>query len=42
MNTKAKIAIVGHGFVGSATDNGFNKNVKKIIIDPKYDTNMKI
>ena len=28
MNTKAKIAIVGHGFVGSATDNGFNKNVK--------------
>ena len=40
MNTEAKIAIVGHGFVGSATDNGFNKNVKKIIIDPKYDTNI--
>lgn len=40
MNTKAKIAIVGHGFVGSATDNGFNKNVKKIIIDPKYGTNI--
>lgn len=41
MNTKAKIAIVGHGFVGSATDNGFNKDTKKIIIDPKYGTNVR-
>jgi len=30
------IAIVGHGFVGKATDFGISKNVSKVIIDPKY------
>ncbi len=33
-----KLAIIGHGFVGKATDFGFNINVKKYIIDPKNDT----
>lgn len=33
-----KIAIVGHGFVGKATDWGFNKNVEKFIVDPIYKT----
>lgn len=31
-----KLAIVGHGFVGKAVDYGFDKNVTKKIIDPKY------
>ena len=34
-----KIAIIGHGFVGKATDWGFNKNIDKFIFDPKYNTN---
>lgn len=34
--SKKKIAIVGHGFVGKATDAVFNKNIEKKIIDPKY------
>tara|TARA_X000000950_G_scaffold41103_1_gene44815 strand:+ start:6832 stop:7704 length:873 start_codon:yes stop_codon:yes gene_type:complete len=33
-----KLAIIGHGFVGKATDFGFSKNVKKFIIDPKNGT----
>ena len=33
-----KIGIVGHGFVGKATDWGFNKKVKKYIVDPKLKT----
>ena len=33
-----KIAIVGHGFVGKATDWGFNKNVEKFIVDPIHKT----
>lgn len=33
---KKNIAIVGHGFVGKATDYGISKNVNKVIIDPKY------
>ena len=33
---KLKLGIVGHGFVGQATDWGFNKNVTKFIVDPKY------
>lgn len=36
--TKTKIAIVGHGFVGKATDWGFSTNVEKFIVDPKYST----
>ena len=31
-----KLGIVGHGFVGSAVNQGFTKNVKKYIVDPKY------
>ena len=33
-----KLAIIGHGFVGKATDFGFSKNVKKFIVDPKNGT----
>lgn len=38
---KIKLGIVGHGFVGKATDLGFNKNVEKYIVDPKYSTLIK-
>ena len=31
-----KLGIVGHGFVGSAVNQGFTKNTKKYIVDPKY------
>ena len=31
-----KLGIVGHGFVGSAINQGFTKDVKKYIVDPKY------
>lgn len=34
---KIKLAIVGHGFVGSAVDYGFpDTNCDKLVIDPKY------
>jgi UDPglucose 6-dehydrogenase len=29
-----KLGIVGHGFVGSAINQGFTKNIKKYIVDP--------
>jgi UDPglucose 6-dehydrogenase len=29
-----KLGIVGHGFVGSAVNQGFTKDVKKYIVDP--------
>ncbi len=35
---KIKIGIIGHGFVGKATANGFKKDVEKAIIDPKNKT----
>ena len=35
-----KLGIVGHGFVGKATDWGFNKRVEKFIVDPLYNTNI--
>tara|TARA_B100000963_G_scaffold329182_1_gene318313 strand:- start:6 stop:869 length:864 start_codon:yes stop_codon:yes gene_type:complete len=38
---KLKLGIVGHGFVGKATDWGFNKRVNKFIVDPLLDTNIK-
>lgn len=39
--SKFKLAIVGHGFVGKAVDFGFEHNaVKKLLIDPKYDTSI--
>ena len=37
---KLKLGIVGHGFVGKATDEGFNKNVEKFIVDPRYGTSI--
>lgn len=36
INKKLKLGIVGHGFVGKATDFGFNNEVEKLIIDPLY------
>jgi UDPglucose 6-dehydrogenase len=35
---KLKLGIIGHGFVGKATDYGFNKDVEKFIVDPVYST----
>jgi len=35
---KLKLGIVGHGFVGKATDWGFNKRVSKFIVDPLINT----
>ena len=35
MYKKLRLGIVGHGFVGKATDFGFNKKVEKFIVDPK-------
>lgn len=41
MNKKLNLAIVGHGFVGSAVDYGFPEiNCNKIIIDPRYETSV--
>ena len=37
-NKKLKLGIVGHGFVGKATDWGFNKNINKLIVDPLLNT----
>ena len=39
-NKELKIGIVGHGFVGKATDWGFNENTSKFIVDPKNRTNI--
>ena len=38
MYKKLRLGIVGHGFVGKATDWGFNKKVEKFIVDPLYGT----
>tara|TARA_B100000963_G_scaffold361991_1_gene401726 strand:- start:55 stop:918 length:864 start_codon:yes stop_codon:yes gene_type:complete len=35
---KLKLGIVGHGFVGKATDFGFSDNVEKFIVDPLKST----
>ena len=37
---KLKLGVIGHGFVGKATDWGFNKKVEKFIVDPKYSTDI--
>ena len=39
-NKELRIGIVGHGFVGKATDWGFSKNTNKFIVDPKNGTNI--
>ena len=31
-----KLGIIGHGFVGSAVNQSFTKDIKKYIVDPKY------
>ncbi len=33
-----KLGIVGHGFVGTAVDHGFIKDVQKFIVDPKHNS----
>ena len=38
---KLKLGIVGHGFVGKATDWGFNKRLNKFIVDPLLGTSIK-
>jgi UDPglucose 6-dehydrogenase len=35
---KVKLGIIGHGFVGQATDHGFFKVREKFIVDPRYGT----
>ena len=42
MYKKLRLGIVGHGFVGKATDFGFNKKVEKFIVDPKLEIQLKI
>ena len=37
---KLKLGIVGHGFVGKATDWGFNKRISKFIVDPLLGTSV--
>lgn len=37
---KLKLAIVGYGFVGKATDWGFNKRIDKLIVDPLLNTSV--
>ena len=37
MYKKLRLGIVGHGFVGKATDWGFNKKVEKFIVIPLWD-----
>ena len=37
---KLKLAIIGYGFVGKATDQGFNKRVTKYIVDPLLNTSI--
>jgi len=33
-----KLGIVGHGFVGTAVDHGFTKDLQKFIVDPKHNS----
>lgn len=40
-SSNLKMGIVGHGFVGKATDFGFNKKITKLIIDPKYNNSIR-
>ena len=34
-----KLGIIGHGFVGSAVDQGFTRDCAKFIVDPKKNRN---
>ena len=40
-NKELRLGIVGFGFVGKATDQGFNRNVNKFIVDPLLGTTIK-
>ena len=40
-SSNLKMGIVGHGFVGRATDFGFSKNITKLIIDTKYNNSIR-
>ena len=33
-----KLGIIGHGFVGTAVDHGFTKDIQKFIVDPKHNS----
>ena len=33
-----KLGIVGHGFVGTAVDHGFTRDIQKFIVDPKHNS----
>ena len=33
-----KLGIVGHGFVGTAVDHGFTRDIRKFIVDPKHNS----
>ena len=33
-----KLGIVGHGFVGTAVDDGFTRDIQKFIVDPKHNS----
>ena len=33
-----KLGIVGHGFVGTALDHGFTRDIQKFIVDPKHNS----
>ena len=33
-----RLGIVGHGFVGTAVDHGFTRDVQKFIVDPKHNS----
>ena len=34
-----KLGIIGHGFVGSAVDQGFSRDCDKFVVDPKHNNN---
>ena len=36
-----KLGIVGHGFVGTAVDHGFTRDIQKFIVDPKHNNTNK-
>ena len=38
IDKKLKLGIIGHGFVGKATDWGFDRNIEKFIVDPLLET----
>ena len=39
---KINVGIVGHGFVGNATEKGLKGSANKILIDPKHGTTIQV